>query len=43
MSEVKKVNPLLKCINCKKEFYDTWNSKQIILTDCCILCEGRKP
>ena len=33
----------LICKNCNCKFYDTWNRKQIILTDCCILCEGRKP
>ena len=24
------------------EFYDTWNRKRIILTNNCILCEGKK-
>ena len=32
----------LICESCGSKFYDTWNRKQIILTNSCILCEGEK-
>ena len=37
-----KLRTALKCATCEKEFYDTWNYKQITLTKNCILCEGKK-
>jgi len=32
----------LICESCDCKFYDTWNRKQIILTNNCMLCEGKK-
>ena len=37
-----KLRAELKCKTCGVLHYDTWNTKQIILTKNCILCEGKK-